>query len=313
VNNKIIKLFECFAGYGGASFGLKLANIPFKCVGWSEIKPSAIKCYKNNHCEIEETIDGEQIEHPLNYGDITKINWKSVEDFDLLTGGFPCQDVSTQGKQDLTIGRTILINNLIEALTIRKPKYFLFENVSAIQQEKFRPFLLKVERDLREAGYVVYRCLLKSVEYGSPQARERVFFIGIRKDITKPFGWNPYPNSKTDFVSTNDILDNKEELRNKCKIIKCGQWKESAFECRNTIINPCGFYPTLCCVDEERRIKRINGNLYKLNEKELFRLQGFFKDEINLNGLSYNQCVDLSGDGLDVNLIKQIFEKMELK
>jgi DNA (cytosine-5)-methyltransferase 1 len=297
----MIKVFECFAGYGGASWGLKFANIEYECVGFSEIKKSAIKCYETNFPNTK------------NFGDITLINWREVPDFDLLTGGFPCQDVSTQGKQDLSIGRTILINNLIEALQIKQPKYFLFENVSAIEQAKFKDFLLKVERDLRNAGYVVYRRLLKSCEHGSPQARERVFFIGFRKDIAQPFGFNPYPDPRTDFVVANDILDKPGDVRKKSEIIKCGQWKESAFECRNNIIESRGFYPTLCCVDEERRLKLADGTLYKLSEKELFRLQGFFKDEINLDGLSYNQAIDLSGDGWDVNLIKQIFLKMGLK
>lgn len=298
----MIKLFECFAGYGGASWGLTLAQIPFKCVGYSEIKNSAIKVYNKN------------FPGTTNFGDITKIDWSQVPDFDLLTGGFPCQDVSTQGKQDLSIGRTILINNLIEALKIKQPKYFLFENVSAIEQSKFKDFLLQVERDLRVVGYVVYRKLLKSCEYGSPQARERVFFIGFRKDIAKPFGYVPFPAPIEDFKIVNDILDKPNEvLRRKDKIIKLGQWKPSNFESRNNLIACNGLYPTLVCVDEQRRIKTTCGELYKLNEKELFRLQGFFNDEIDLTDLSYNQCVNLSGDGWDVNLIKQIFLKMDLK
>jgi DNA (cytosine-5)-methyltransferase 1 len=299
----VLKLFECFAGYGGASWGLKLANIDYECVGYSEIKKSAIKCYETNFSNTK------------NFGDITLINWHEVPDFDLLTGGFPCQDVSTQGKQDLSIGRTVLINNLIEALKIKQPKYFLFENVSAIEQEKFRDFLLKVERDLKNSGYQVYRQLLKSVEHGSPQARERVFFIGYRKDIIKPFGFTPYPKHNCQVSVTNDILDKPlfmtSKHRRKPGIIKLGQWKESVFESRNNIIDCLGYYPTLCTIDEQRRVK-IENDLYKLNNKELFRLQGFFKDEINISNLSYSQCIDLSGDGWDVNLVKQIFLAMEM-
>lgn len=298
----MLKLFECFAGYGGASWGLKLAEIPFECVGYSEIKKTAIQCYNQNFSNVK------------NFGDITLINWNETPDFDLLTGGFPCQDVSTQGKQDLTIGRTILINNLIQALKIKQPKYFLFENVSAIEQDKFREFLLQVERDLRNSGYVVYRRLLKSVEHGSPQTRERVFFIGFRKDLAKPFGFNPYPNPSNDFKIINDILENPDSnVIRKARYILFGQWKPSPFESRNRLFSIEGYAPTLVCTDEERRVKRLNGELHRFTPKELFRLQGFFNDEINIDGLSYSACIDLSGDGWDVNLIKQIFICMGLK
>ena len=78
----ILKVLEMFSGYGGASWSLKKANIDFECVGISEIKKSAIQCYNQNFPNIK------------NFGDITKIVIEDLPDFDLLTGGFPCQDVS---------------------------------------------------------------------------------------------------------------------------------------------------------------------------------------------------------------------------
>lgn len=67
-----------FAGYGGASFALRKAGIPFETVGFSEIDKWAIECYKNNHGDIK------------NYGDAHNIKPDEVPDHDLLTGGFPC-------------------------------------------------------------------------------------------------------------------------------------------------------------------------------------------------------------------------------
>ncbi len=64
LSNKKIKLFEAFAGYGGASFGLKRSKIPFKTVGYSEIDKFAIQFYENNHPPTK------------NFGDITKIDPK---------------------------------------------------------------------------------------------------------------------------------------------------------------------------------------------------------------------------------------------
>ncbi len=80
-----IKLFDAFTGYGGASWGLKKANIPFEVVGYSEIDKFAIKLYELNHKRVR------------NFGDITKIKIKELPDFDFFTGGFPCQTFSSIG------------------------------------------------------------------------------------------------------------------------------------------------------------------------------------------------------------------------
>ena len=82
----IIRVFEGFAGYGGASFGLKKAKIPHRVIGYSDIEQEAIDLYEYNFPNIK------------NYGDITQIDETKLPDFDLFTGGFPCQPFSTVGK-----------------------------------------------------------------------------------------------------------------------------------------------------------------------------------------------------------------------
>jgi hypothetical protein len=85
---------------------------------------------------------------------------------------------------------------VIRALKEKKPKYFLFENVFAMNQDKFRPFLREIRNDLHNQGYQVFYHTLNSLSYGTPQSRERVWFIGYRKDLAKPFGWTPYPKEQ---------------------------------------------------------------------------------------------------------------------
>lgn len=326
-----IRIFECFAGYGGASWGLKLANIPFEQIGFSEIKKNAIKCYKKNFPGVK------------NYGDITKINWEKVPDFDLLTGGFPCQDVSTQGKQDLSIGRTVLINELIKALKIKQPKYFLFENVSNIQADKFKEFLRGIRFDLHNAGYQVFFNELKSSNYGSPNARVRVWFIGYRNDIAKPFGFVPYPPFKQDFLVIDDILEHNVDSsywlkpkhqfiihnlcqfneysvfdlsqkrypvlsRRKNEIVYYGQYRKTNHCSSYHVLDTNGVCQTLTCGVSPFWL--IHNRIRKPTEKELFRVQGFLNDEIDLEGLSWNMCLDLAGDGWDVNLVAQIYKAM---
>jgi DNA (cytosine-5)-methyltransferase 1 len=193
-----LRIFSTFAGYGTDHFALKQLGIPYENVGFSEIDKYATQCFKQNH-------GGE------NYGDITKIDWKNVPDFDLLTGGFPCTDVSVAGKQDLSKGRTILGYELVKALIIKQPEYFLFENVKGLMSKKFNEFREELIKQWTDAGYNVYYKVLNTKDYGIPQSRSRVWFVGFRKDIDKGnFKW-PEPEELKIFIK--DILEQEVDKK----------------------------------------------------------------------------------------------------
>lgn len=131
-----------------------------------------------------------------NYGDISKINWEDVPDFDLFTYSFPCTDISNAGQQKgLEEGsgtRSSLLWECRKAIESKKPKYLLMENVKALMSEKFKPFLIKWEQWLASQGYVNFTQVLNAKDYGVPQNRERVFMVSIRKEnaiyyFPKPF------------------------------------------------------------------------------------------------------------------------------
>jgi DNA (cytosine-5)-methyltransferase 1 len=190
----VICVFEAFAGFGGGCFALNKAGVEHELVGFSEIDKYAVQCFQQNHCVPEILENDKPVSwSPKNFGDITKIDWKGVPDFDLLTGGFPCQDISIAGKQDLGKGRSVLGFELTRVLVEKRPKFFLFENVKAIQQKKFLGFKKELLLQWRAAGYVVFEKCLNSRDFGVPQNRERVWFIGYRKDIAPVFGFTPYP------------------------------------------------------------------------------------------------------------------------
>lgn len=191
-----LRIFSTFAGYGTDHFALKQLGIPYENVGFSEINKYATQCFKQNH-------GGE------NYGDITQIDWKNVPDFDLLTGGFPCTDVSVAGKQDLSKGRTILGYELVKALIIKQPKYFLFENVKGLMSKKFNEFREELIKQWTDAGYNVYYKVLNTKDYGIPQSRSRVWFVGFRKDIDKGNFKFPEPVELKIFIK--DILEQDVE------------------------------------------------------------------------------------------------------
>jgi DNA (cytosine-5)-methyltransferase 1 len=171
----MVRLFEAFAGYGTSSFALKQLGIEHELVGFSEVDKYAIQCFQQNH-------------GGKNFGDITKINWSKVPDFDLLTGGFPCQAFSTAGKQQGEADvRGQLGLELTKALKEKQPKYFLFENVKGFMSKKFSKTKEKFVKSWEDAGYKVVYKVLNTKDFGIPQNRERVWFVGIREDIDKVF------------------------------------------------------------------------------------------------------------------------------
>ena len=210
---KNIKLFEMFAGYGGASFALKKAGIPFECVGYSEIDKYAIDCYNQNHSfEMRNLLDcSEQI--PKNYGDCTKIDPNNLPDFDLLTGGFPCQSFSVAGKglgeQDT---RGTLFHDIIRIAEVKKPKYMLLENVKGLTNKRHKDTFNKIISELERIGYIVRWKVLNSKEHGIPQNRERVFFVCFRLDYQFDYEIFKFPEKEELKIFLKDILeDNVDE------------------------------------------------------------------------------------------------------
>ena len=125
IKKEKLKLFEAFAGYGGASFALKRAKIPFNVVGFSEIDKFAIELYKKNHPNVKE------------FGDITTIDPNLLPDFDLFTGGFPCQPFSQVGlgRGELDT-RGTLFHDIIRICNKKKPTHILLENVKGLTTSK---------------------------------------------------------------------------------------------------------------------------------------------------------------------------------
>jgi len=130
-----LRVFSAFAGYGTDNFALKQLGIPFECVGFSEIDKYAIKCFEQNHWTTQQTNTPGQINviTPKNYGDITQIKPEDIPDYDLFTGGFPCQSFSVAGKGLGELDpRGTLFYEIIRINEVKKPKYMLLENVKGL-------------------------------------------------------------------------------------------------------------------------------------------------------------------------------------
>jgi len=301
-----IKIFEMFAGYGGASFALKKARIRHEVIGYSEINKFAIKCYEQNH-------------KGKNYGDCTKINEKELPNFDLLTGGFPCQSFSIAGKGLGELDtRGTLFNDIIRIAEEKRPKYMLLENVKGLTSKRHKETFNKILNELKRIGYNVYWEILNSKDYDIPQNRERVFFVCFRKDLKKDF---KFPEKEKLNLFLKDILEDEVEqkyfLSKKGKVIK--EYTNFFIFPRkkdNKLIN--GSYNRVWHKNYCGTLNVIHPlnildnklNIRKLTPKECFRLMGFLDDQINLEGLSNNQKYKLAGNGWDINLINKIMKEL---
>ena len=189
-----LKLFEAFAGYGGASFALKKAGIKHTTVGFSELDKFAVKLYEKNHPNVP------------NFGDITTINPIDIPDFDLFTGGFPCQPFSQvglgHGEQDT---RGTLFHDIIRICAVKKPKHILLENVKGLTTNRHGKTFETILKKLNELGYDVVAELLNSKDYGIPQNRDRIWIYGYLGKLPLQFTLAP-PKEKLKF-KFKDLLD----------------------------------------------------------------------------------------------------------
>jgi len=325
-----IKLFEMFAGYGGASFGLEKAEIPFRIIGYSEIDNFAIECYEKNHNKngcgfwIRDKDDvasfrcGDENKYFCskckikNYGDCTKINHDELEDFDLLTAGFPCQPFSLSGKNkgELDI-RGTLFNDIIRIAEVKQPKCMLLENVKGLTTKRHKATFEKILSELDRIGYWVYWDILNSKNYGIPQNRERVFFICVKKSEKNHRFYTQlrFPEEEKLKLKAEDLFEDVSLEKYKLTEKQKEQFIKRKRKIENNITN------TLTASDNSKQSGRQtvfmrNGILSRATPRECFRLMGFLSDEIILDGISNSQKYKLAGNGWDINLVSKIFQNI---
>lgn len=326
-----IRAFTSFSGYDSQCLALERLkrNYPqfdYELVGWSEIDKYAIKAHDA------------LFPNTKNFGDITKIDWSEVPDFDLFTYSSPCQDFSNAGlKRGGEKGsgtRSSLLWECERAITEKRPKFCLMENVSALVSDKFRPLFNKWQLTLEQLGYRNYAQVLNSKDYGVPQYRERIFLVSVRNDVKLQY-YFPFPfklqkrlsdvlednvderyyisGYKYGFTVRKYIYDDRciYELLYKGKVIKDGE----AFYLNDSLDFFSGG------LDISRTLKAskhdlvvfIKGRVRKITEREAFRLQGV--DDKNIDtiqgaGIPKTQQYKLAGNSIVEDVLYHIFRKM---
>lgn len=200
-----IKAITLFSGYDSQCMALdrlhsNFSKFNYELVGWSEINKYAIQAHNAIYPQWKDR----------NLGDVCKIDWSLVSDFDLLTYSSPCQDFSQAGHQKGgkkgSGTRSSLLWECERAIKSKRPKYLLMENVSALVSKKFIKLFNKWQSMLESYGYTNYAKVLNAKDFEVPQNRERIFMISVRNDVKDRFYFpQPYILDKR----LKDVLEEK--------------------------------------------------------------------------------------------------------
>lgn len=203
-----IRVFTSFSGYDSQCLALnRLAatyrDFDYELVGWSEIDKYAIIAHNALFPQWANR----------NYGDISKIDWSQVPDFDLFTYSSPCQDFSQAGLQrggEKGSGtRSSLLWECERAIREKRPKYLLMENVAALVSGKFIRLFNQWQLTLERYGYKNFAKLLNAKHYGVPQNRERIFMVSILDEQARYEFPGPMPLP----LRLKDVLEPKVDER----------------------------------------------------------------------------------------------------
>lgn len=203
-----IRVFTAFSGYDSQCMALDRLHqhnpdFTYELVGWAEIDKYAIQAHNAVYPQWAER----------NYGDISKIDWAQVPDFDLFTYSSPCQDFSQAGKQaggtEGSGTRSSLLWECRRAILAKRPKYLLMENVAALVSQKFIRLFNAWQLELESYGYRNFAKVLNAKDYGVPQNRERIFMVSVLDESARYEFPDPIPLT----IRLKDVLEKEVEER----------------------------------------------------------------------------------------------------
>lgn len=205
------RIASLFAGCGGLDLGFlggfdflgkHFSRTKFDVVWANELNPSACKTYAQNF--------GPHIV----CGDIKDEIEKIPSDVDIIMGGFPCQDISINGKMLGIRGkRSSLYSYIVEAVKRCHPKAFLAENVGSLLLKQNEFSFRKICEDFDALDYNVTYQIYHAEQYGVPQTRERIIFVGTRKDL--PEFQHPRPTQAEPITAGEALRDLENKSANR--------------------------------------------------------------------------------------------------
>ncbi len=213
---KTLYFIDLFSGIGG--FHIALSKLGHKCLLASDINKYANEVYKKNHKLTPRE-------------DITKIPLDEIPDHDIVCAGFPCQPFSNAGeKKGFNDTRGTLFHNIANILEHKKPKYIILENVKhLVKHDKGNTYKV-IKEKLNELGYALPKkdVILSPHLFGIPQRRERIYILGIRKDLihSDELVFNFDDIKKKDLINILDENDDKKYRISDYELNILNAWEE---------------------------------------------------------------------------------------
>lgn len=307
--------FDFCSGIGAGRLGLEQCGL--QCIGHSDTSRLADKTYMLMHNRAEDK----------NYGNLKKLGKDNLPYFDLLIAGFPCQTFSVIGRQaGFSDDRGQIIFHLSRILREMKPKCFLLENVKGLVRHDNGKTIKRIVEELESSGYSVGYKVISSLDCGVPQMRQRVYFIGIRKDMSSKltdFVWPDIiqqPNLR-DYVFCDKQIT-KENLEIFERYLKNptnqGKYTIKDLSAMNnkildTRMNDLRIYDNKCPTLRAQRdgiYYVLNNKIYQLTGYEALILQGFPKEYADRvkNVVTDRHLLMQAGNAMTVNVIKLLGE-----
>lgn len=319
-----IRVFEAFAGIGAPRKALMNIGVDFQVKYTSEINNDAIVAYRKLYGENR------------NLGDISKINEKELDDFDLFVAGFPCQDISHNGKQlGMKKGtRSGLVWDALRIIKYKRPTYIVFENVRNILNHKFKDDLDRIISELKEVGYDVQVKLLNSKNFGVCQNRERVFIVGsLVQSVIIPESSDREMLTLYDILTDDDCDNIKEDIkqrimreainenvahaipevrgtfRNKVKCLNSKNIYNKQPSQQYRVYSKNGLMTTLSAqLNGRYNVISNKGFIRKITPKESLMLQCFDLEDYRKIEDMENKIYKLSGNSIPVFMLEEIFK-----
>ena len=310
---KIDTFLDLCSGIGGGRLGLE--NTGMHSVGYSDTSKLSVRTYNLMHHAEEEPY----------YYNLKRIKCEKLPHYDLLIAGFPCQTFSVIGrKEGFSDDRGQIIFHISRILRETKPICFLLENVKGlVTHDKGRTIKIIID-DLNDAGYDVTYKVLTSLDYGVPQMRQRVYFVGFSKELGKNidnFHW-PDPVEKPPLdaylIDDNKASDERLEILHYYLNNPTNNGKYTVDDIRDmegkiidTRMNDLRIYDGKCPTLRSQRDGILyvkNHTIYQLTGYEALLLQGFPKEYADRvkNEVSDRHLLMQAGNAMTVNVITAI-------
>lgn len=282
-----LKVASLFCGCGGTDVGL-LGDFEYLNTKYSGNNMEIV--YANdideNACKLFEDNFGIKPDNR----DIREVSSDELPDFDILTGGFPCQSFSVVAQNPKRLGikddRGKLFFEMCRILREKQPMCFIAENVKGIlSANKKEAFPLIIE-EFEKSGYSVTYSILNSVKCGVPQKRERVIIVGFRKDLNISFDFSDIPErSEDEYVPLKKVIDSvvDEKYFFSERAVQ-GMMKKRATMNKGRaqdITKPCntvGSHLAKVSLNSTDPVLLVNGRYRRFTPREVARIQSFPED-----------------------------------